>query len=245
MRGRPPQKLDNISDEALRHFTAELERLGLTLHSPPDFPQSAVSTATPVRGASAASALHPQCSQHKDHIFAYVYGLLHQRDYCEKYADNLRLELPRIPVRSDFWALAALGTRLLELHLGWDGPSCPQNFYTLQTEQTKRRRPPKRWVRPKYRLKSENGCIRISDCLSLTNIPTEAWEYRLAGRSAIDWVLEFHKESKNMPKDPSLARMLADGKLKPYRLADCEEQLVDVLYRVINVSLATVALLSR
>lgn len=199
MQGRPPQKIDNISDEALRHFTAELERLGLALHSPPDFPQS-------------ASALHPQCSQHKDHIFAYVYGLLHQPDYSEKYADNLRLELPRIPVRSDFWALAALGIRLLELHLGWDGPNCPQNFYKLQTEQTKRRKRPKRWVRverplrPKYRLKSESGCIRISDCLSLTNIPAKAWEYRLAGRSAIDWVLEFHKESKNIPKDPSLAR---------------------------------------
>ena len=227
MRGRPPQKIDNISDEALRHFTAELERLGLALHSPNDFPKSAASTATPVRGASAL---------HKDHIFAYVYGLLHQRDYCEKYADNLRMELPRIPVRSDFWALAALGTQLLELHLGWDGPNCPQNFYTLQTKRSRR---------PKYRLKSESGCIRISDCLSLTNIPAKAWEYRLAGRSAIDWVLEFYKESKNMPKDPILAQMLADDKLKPYRLADCEEQLVDVLWRVINVSLATVALLPR
>ena len=222
----------------MRHFTAELERLGLALHSPPDFPQSvnigsgqmlaasAVSAANSVRGTGAL---------HKDHIFAYVYGLLHQRDYCEKYADNLRLELPRIPVRSDFWALAALGARLLELHLGWDGPNCPENFYTLQTEHSRR---PKRWVRverplrPKYRLKNESGCIRISDCLSLTNIPAKAWEYRIAGRSAIDWVWEFYKESKNMPKDPSLARMLADGKLKPYRLTDCEEQLVDVLYRV-------------
>ena len=33
----------------------------------------------------------------KDHIFSYVYGILHSPDYRERYADDLARLLPRIP----------------------------------------------------------------------------------------------------------------------------------------------------
>jgi len=45
----------------------------------------------------------------KDAIFHYVYGVLHDPVYREKYALNLKREFPRIPFYSDFWQWADWG----------------------------------------------------------------------------------------------------------------------------------------
>ena len=42
----------------------------------------------------------------KDAIFHYVYAVLHDPVYREKYALNLRREFPRIPLYQDFWKWA-------------------------------------------------------------------------------------------------------------------------------------------
>ncbi len=56
----------------------------------------------------------------KESIFHYVYGVLHDPIYREKYAQNLRREFPRIPFYSDFWQWADWGTTLMDLHIGYE-----------------------------------------------------------------------------------------------------------------------------
>jgi len=53
-------------------------------------------------------------------IFYYVYGVLHHPGYREKFADNLKRELPRIPFAPDFHAFAKAGKELAELHLDYE-----------------------------------------------------------------------------------------------------------------------------
>ena len=53
-------------------------------------------------------------------IFYYVYALLHHPGYRERYADNLKRELPRIPFAPDFWAFAQAGQKLAQLHLNYE-----------------------------------------------------------------------------------------------------------------------------
>ncbi len=53
-------------------------------------------------------------------IFHYVYGVLHHPRYREKFADNLKRELPRIPFAPDFKAFAKAGKKLAELHLDYE-----------------------------------------------------------------------------------------------------------------------------
>src|SRR5258706_13893678 len=53
-------------------------------------------------------------------IFYYVYGLLHHPGYREKFADNLKRELPRVPFAADFWAFAEAGKKLAGLHLDYE-----------------------------------------------------------------------------------------------------------------------------
>ena len=56
----------------------------------------------------------------KKAIFHYVYGVLHDPVYREKYALNLRRELPRIPFYADFWQWADWGKALMDLHIGYE-----------------------------------------------------------------------------------------------------------------------------
>src|SRR5438445_512103 len=53
-------------------------------------------------------------------VFHYVYGVLHDPLYREKYALNLKREFPRIPFYADFWRWADWGARLMTLHIVYE-----------------------------------------------------------------------------------------------------------------------------
>jgi predicted helicase len=53
-------------------------------------------------------------------IFYYVYGVLHHPDYRSKYAENLKRELPRIPLAKDFWGFSKAGKELARLHIDYE-----------------------------------------------------------------------------------------------------------------------------
>ncbi len=53
-------------------------------------------------------------------VLAYVYAVLYSPTYRERYAAELRVDFPRVPFtreREVFWQMAALGRRLIALHL--------------------------------------------------------------------------------------------------------------------------------
>ncbi|MCS2698366.1 hypothetical protein NXW27_18535 [Phocaeicola dorei] len=59
----------------------------------------------------------------KEHIFYYVYGLLHSKQYCERFADDLKKSLPRIPIVDnvqDFMSFYKAGKELADLHLNYE-----------------------------------------------------------------------------------------------------------------------------
>jgi predicted helicase len=53
-------------------------------------------------------------------IFYYVYGVLHHPEYRAKYAENLKRELPRIPLANDFWGFSKAGKELARLHIEYE-----------------------------------------------------------------------------------------------------------------------------
>ena len=59
----------------------------------------------------------------KEHIFYYVYGLLHSKQYRERFADDLKKSLPRIPIVDnvqDFMGFYKAGKELADLHLNYE-----------------------------------------------------------------------------------------------------------------------------
>jgi predicted helicase len=69
----------------------------------------------------------------KEQVFHYLYALLHHPDYRDRYAANLKRELPRIPFAPDFAAFANAGRELARLHVEYE--SLPP--WPLQEIETK------------------------------------------------------------------------------------------------------------
>ncbi len=167
----------------------------------------------------------------KDAIFHYTYGVLHDPIYREKYAQNLKRELPRIPFYEDFWRWADWGRSLMDLHIGYETVEpFPLRRIDVPDERAQRAGQP-----PKAILKAnkEGGSITLDSETVLSGIPPEAWEYQLGNRCALEWILDQYKEKK--PKDPTIR-----AKFDTYRFADYKEKVVDLLMRVTAVSVATV-----
>jgi predicted helicase len=171
----------------------------------------------------------------KEAIFHYVYAVLHDPVYRETYAQNLKREFPRIPLYGStvahFEEWAAWGAELMALHIGYEAVE-PWPLTRTDTPDTKARAAGQT---PKCILKSEPeaGRIVVDSETVLAGIPPVAWAYRLGNRSALDWVLDQHKERK--PKDPTIR-----DKFDTYRFTDHKERVIDLLARVARVSVETV-----
>jgi predicted helicase len=168
----------------------------------------------------------------KDAIFHYVYAVLHDPIYREKYALNLKREFPRIPFYPDFWEWAAWGETLMALHISYESVE-PWPLERLDTPDLRARAA---GIAPKAMLKAdkENGIIRLDTETQLSGIPKEAWDYRLGNRSGLEWILDQYKEKT--PKDPTIRE-----KFNTYRFADYKEKVIDLIRRVTRVSVETVA----
>lgn len=166
----------------------------------------------------------------REAIFHYCYAVLHDPAYREKYAQNLKREFPRIPFYADFWQWADWGRELMALHIG---------FETVEPWPLTRTDIPDEKARaagqaPKCILRADPdaGRITIDTETTLAGIPPEAFAYRLGNRSALDWILDQHKEKK--PKDPTIR-----ARFNTYRFADHKARVIDLLERVTRVSVET------
>ncbi len=157
-------------------------------------------------------------------IFHYTYSLLHHPHYRERYAANLKRELPRIPFAPEFHPFATAGKRLAEIHVNYE----QQPEYRLKHIENKDL--PIDWRVEKMRLSKDKTQIKYNDFLTLADIPPEVFEYRLGNRSALDWIIDQYQVSTD-----NRSGITND----PNRLDD-EEYIVRLIKQVITVSLETV-----
>lgn len=176
-------------------------------------------------------ARYPDDDVTLDTIFAYCYAVLHDPLYREKHADDLRREFPRVPLYSDFARWVEWGEALLKLHIGYEKVKA---WPIIRVEADKEPKPGA-MARPILRSVAEAGEVIVDAQTKLTGIPQGAWDYRLGNRSAIDWVLDQHKEKTI--KDPTVRE-----KFNTYRFADYKESMITLLAKVVCVSVETNAI---
>jgi predicted helicase len=158
--------------------------------------------------------------------------VLHDPIYREKYTLNLKRDFPRIPFYADFWRWSDWGETLMSLHIGFETVE-PWPLRRLDTPDERSR---KAGLAPKVMLKAHKdiGVIQLDSETQLSGVPREAWDYRLGNRSALEWILDQHKEKT--PRDPTIRE-----RFNTYRFADHKEKVIDLLMRVTRVSVETVA----
>lgn len=200
-------------------------------------------------------------------VFYYVYAVLHHPAYRTRYAENLKRELPRIPLiaadgslhappapgvaadvrrlhfpsgktakkseppnvgcyESDaavFHAFATAGRKLADLHVNYESAK------EFPLQRTENKEVPLDWRVEAMKLSKDKSALVYNDFLTLTGIPPEVSDYRLGNRSALDWVIDQYRVSRD-----DQGKVTSD----PNRLDD-EQYIVRLIGQVITVSLET------
>ena len=156
-----------------------------------------------------------------EHIFAYVYAMLHDPAYRQQYEVDLRRDFPRVYFQDDLAWWTQQGQALLDMHLGFETAE-PWPLERLDQDGVT----PTRAI---LRADRKRDVITLDEQTTLQGVPAQAWEYRLGNRSALEWVLDQYKEKKI--KDPTIREQF-----NTYRFADYKEHVIDLLGRVCAVS---------
>ena len=162
-------------------------------------------------------------------VFAYVYAVLHDPVYRCDYGVDLLREFPRLPLYRYFGDWAKMGRKLLELHLGFES-AAPHPLERVEGNGAP--------GRALLRADKERGIIRLDERTTLAGVPSAAWRYKLGSRSALEWVLDQHRERK--ARDATVA-----ARFNEYRFADHKERVVELLGRVCAVSAGTMKIVDK
>lgn len=193
----------------------------------------------------------------KEHIFYYVYGILHSPQYRERFAADLKKSLPRIPIVDnveDFMAFYKAGKALADLHLNYEQvPASPDVTATIADAVYKEPTSDDpfsgytqydhffvdKMTFPKVRneagkLVPDKSRIIYNGNITIENIPAKAYEYIVNGKSAIEWIMERYavtQDSKSLIiNDPN------DWSKEHHN----PTYIFDLLLSVINLSVQTV-----
>lgn len=178
----------------------------------------------------------------KEDIFYYVYGILHSQEYRTIFATDLKKSLPRLPLvesTEEFWEFSKAGRELAELHLNYEtvepynGCIISYGAFTNKDDSINYHVEKMRFGKTDSK-KADKSVIYYNDGITIENIPAEAYEYIVNGKSAIEWIMERYAitiDSKsgirNNPND--WAKEHND-----------EKYIFNLLLQVINVSIKTV-----
>jgi predicted helicase len=158
--------------------------------------------------------------------------MLHHPQYCERYAENLKRDLPRIPLLATqiaFETCVCIGKQLMELHLRYEEvQEYPMNW--LENKDV-----PINWRIEKMRLSPDKSALKVNNWLTLADIPQQCYQYRLGNRSALEWVIDQYQVSTDT----------RSGIVSDPNRDDDEQYIVRLVGKVVTVSVETVKLVKE
>ncbi|WP_195927303.1 DEAD/DEAH box helicase [Turicibacter sanguinis] len=163
-----------------------------------------------------------------DDMFYYTYAILHSEEYREKYASNLKKQLPRIPKLRNKEKYVEIGKELATLHLNYESIP-PYDGVILEIKNN----PSYKVTKMKHPKKGILDKIVFNNDITITNIPEKAYEYVINGRPVIEWIIDQYQvkvdKKSGIIDDPNL-------------YSNDEMYILNLLLRIINVSIKTMDL---
>lgn len=177
---------------------------------------------------------YPHTRITKEDIFYYVYGILHSPEYRKRFENNLRKELPRIPLAKDFRAFMKAGRELADLHLNYESvdrwPLMEQGDKANPGRTEKMTYPVKVKDPETGKKVPDRTILKVAENLTIHGIPLRAYEYVVNGKSAIGWLIDRYKVTTD--KKSGIVN-------DPNEYSDDPRYIVDLVERVITVSMRT------
>jgi predicted helicase len=173
----------------------------------------------------------------KEDIFYYVYGILHSEDYRQEFANDLKKMLPRIPLveaPKDFWAFSKAGRALAELHINYEIVPAYEGVTVKGVDsdffKVEKMRFPK---------KDQKDTILYNSKVTISNIPEEAYEYIVNGKSAIEWIMERYRVTVDLDSKGVGSGIKNDPNDWAEEVGN-PRYILDLVLSIINVSVQTV-----
>lgn len=174
-----------------------------------------------------------------DDTFAYVYGLLNSKEYQEKYANDLKKDLARIPIVKNKEKYVEVGQKLMDLHLNYEevpvfkGVSIESK--SNPSYEVKKMKFAKIRNSETGKLENDRSTVIFNTDITIRNIPEKAYEYVVNGRSAIEWIMDQYQIKTDKKSG------ITDN---PNDFSEDPKYIFNLLLRIINVSVQTVDLVN-
>lgn len=176
----------------------------------------------------------------KTDIFYYVYGILHSPEYRKRFESNLKKELPRIPLVADFARFSEAGRKLAHLHLDYETvdpwASIVEDGDSVNPGRTVKMKFGPHKKDEEHPKGQDMTVLKVAENMTLRGIPLGAYEYVVNGRSAIGWLMDRYQVRKDK----------ASGIVNdPNDYSDDPRYIVDLVERVVTVSMETIAIVNE
>ncbi len=172
----------------------------------------------------------------KEDIFYYVYGFLHSPEYRTTFANDLKKQLPRLHLVEDvrdFWKFSKAGRQLAELHINYEQVE-PYLGVKVMGDDGKSYKVEKM----RFPAKRQKDTIIYNSKITVSDIPTTAYEYIVNGKSAIEWIMERYQittyQESGIVNDPNDWAVEAGN----------PRYILDLLLSIINMSVKTIEIVS-
>ena len=168
----------------------------------------------------------------KEDIFFYIYAVLQTPSFVDGYADDLSKGVTRIPTLAHFVDYVRIGRELADLHLKYEKPvSAEELGVTIEMHKEDYTVVD----RMRFGKGKDKSTIEYNPYITIRNIPEEAYNYIVNGKSAIEWIVEQYAvttdKSSDIVNDPNA---YAGGKY-----------IFDLLISIISDSLKTQELIAQ
>lgn len=166
----------------------------------------------------------------KENLFFYIYAILHSKEYKELYKNDLFKDIPRIPKVKNAEEFTKIGKQLMNLHINYENLEPYKDVSIIKKENASYK--VQKMKNPKKGVLSE---IIYNSDITIKGIPEKAYDYIVSGRSPIEWIMEQYQvktdKSSGIIDDPN-----------DY-MEDDEQYILNLLLKVINVSMQTLELI--
>ena len=179
-----------------------------------------------------------------DAVFYYVYGILHSPIYRTRYANNFSKEFPRIPYaasKKDFWQFSEAGKQLGNWHINYEKHNVEPNIKIIENpDMLSKDKDFYRVEKIKFggtRLSPVKTEIIYNDNITIAGIPSEAYDYKIMGKSPIEWLMERYKVNFDTDKGSGIKNDPNDWSENPRYILDmipCLAQLSIDTSRVVS-----------
>jgi predicted helicase len=175
-----------------------------------------------------------------EELFYYIFGILNTPGYQQKFRNDLKRYRPRIPFSDNyetFQKISQIGKEIADLQLNY------QNLegYPLEIEISPDCNPEElKTYFPRLKFDKKNPTqLKYNDCITIKNIPVEVHNWKIAGKSPLEWLADYLKprtdKGSQITIDPADA-ILESGE---------KEQFLNLIKKVTQLSLKIQPLLSQ